>query len=149
VYKLYFKNIINSFPASVFKKKFPPGPSSFVIIFTKLKVCKIQSCCSVVCGAESPALSVDSPLGCLCVFYHPTVQTVDKPHAIAVHEECRSGTSKTKSLTCSDPLKFKNKVDKSPDSQMYCHCQAHTHSPQQLSYMLIQPPHVYDFLWYL
>lgn len=73
---------------------------------------------SVKYGAKR--LSVDSPLGCLCVFHYPTVQTVDKPHAIAVHEECRSGTSKTKSLTCSGPLNFKNKVAKSQDSQMYC-----------------------------
>lgn len=86
----------------------------------------------------------------VCIWSHPTVQTVDKPHAIAVNEECGSGTRESNSLTCSDPLKNKNKVAKSQDSQMYC--QAHTHCIVflALEHAYSAPdPHLWSSLWYL
>lgn len=74
----------------------------------------------------------------VCIWSHPTVQTVDKPHAIAVDVECGSGTRESNTLTCSDPLKIKNKVDKSQDSQMYC--QAHAHCIMFLVLIQISTP---------
>lgn len=74
----------------------------------------------------------------VCIWSPPTVQTVDKPHAIEVNVESGSGTRESNTLTCSDPLKIKNKVDKSQDSQMYC--QAHAHCIMFLALTQISTP---------